>query len=70
MAQHPLEKFHFCPLCGSDRFVENNFKSKRCEACGFVYYFNPSSSTVAVIVNEKKRTTGGAQGEGTRKGHA
>lgn len=53
MAQHPLEKFHFCPLCGSDRFVENNFKSKRCEACGFVYYFNPSSSTVAVIVNEK-----------------
>lgn len=53
MAQHPLEKFHFCPLCGSDRFVENNFKSKRCGKCGFVYYFNPSSSTVAVIVNEK-----------------
>ena len=53
MAQHPLEKFRFCPLCGSDRFVENNNKSKRCEACGFVYYFNPSASTVAVIVNEK-----------------
>lgn len=53
MAHHPLAKFRFCPLCGSDRFVENNFKSKRCEACGFVYYFNPSSSTVAVIVNEK-----------------
>ena len=53
MAQHPLKKFCFCPLCGSDRFVENNNKSKRCEACGFVYYFNPSASTVAVIVNEK-----------------
>lgn len=53
MAQHLLEKFRYCPLCGSDRFVENNVKSKRCEACGFVYYFNPSSSTVAVIVNEK-----------------
>ena len=53
MAQHPLAKFRYCPLCGSGRFVENNFKSKRCEACGFVYYFNPSSSTVAVIVNEK-----------------
>ncbi|MBR1902539.1 MAG: NUDIX domain-containing protein [Bacteroidaceae bacterium] len=53
MARHPLEKFRFCPLCGSDRFVENNNKSKRCEACGFVYYFNPSASTVAVIVNEK-----------------
>lgn len=53
MAQHPLEKFRYCPLCGSEKFVENNFKSKRCEACGFVYYFNPSSSMVAVIVNEK-----------------
>ena len=53
MVQHPLEKFRYCPLCGSEKFVENNFKSKRCEACGFVYYFNPSSSTVAVIVNEK-----------------
>ncbi len=52
MAQHPLSKFRFCPLCGSKRFIENNFKSKRCEDCGFVYYFNPSSSTVAVIVNE------------------
>ena len=53
MAQHPLAKFRFCPLCGSDRFAENNFKSKRCEACGFVYYFNPCSATVAVIVNER-----------------
>jgi len=53
MPQHPLDKFRFCPLCGSDRFVVNNGKSKRCEACGFVYYFNPSASTVAVIVNEK-----------------
>ena len=53
MAQHPLEKFSYCPLCGSERFVENNVKSKRCETCGFVYYFNPSASTVAVITNEK-----------------
>lgn len=52
MKQHPLASFRFCPLCGSGRFVENNFKSKRCETCGFVYYFNPSTSTVAVIVNE------------------
>lgn len=53
MAQHPLEKFRFCPLCGSHRFVENNVKSKRCQDCGFVYYFNPSASTVAVIVNDR-----------------
>lgn len=48
---HPLHQFKFCPKCGSSHFVENNFKSKRCETCGFVYYFNPSSSTIAIIIN-------------------
>lgn len=51
--EHPLHLFKFCPICGSNKFVENNFKSKRCENCGFVYYFNPSSATAAVIVNDK-----------------
>lgn len=50
---HPLEQFKFCPKCGSNRFVENNFKSKRCEACGFVYYFNSCASTIALIINER-----------------
>jgi mutator protein MutT len=49
---HPLGQFKFCPKCGSGHFVENNFKSKRCENCGFVYYFNSSSSTIAIIINE------------------
>lgn len=52
--KHPLYQFKYCPKCGSNKFVENNFKSNRCEACGFIYYFNPSSSTVAVIINSKK----------------
>lgn len=51
---HPLAQFKYCPKCGSDRFVENNFKSKRCEDCGFVYYFNSCSSTIALIVNENR----------------
>jgi mutator protein MutT len=34
--------------------VENNFKSKRCEDCGFVYYFNSCSSTIAIIINSKQ----------------
>ncbi len=50
---HPFESFHYCPKCGSDRFVIHNFKSKHCEACGFTYYFNPSSATVAFILNDK-----------------
>ena len=50
---HPLELFKYCPKCGSSAFVENNEKSKRCEECGFVYYFNASSATVAFILNEQ-----------------
>lgn len=50
---HPLEQFKFCPKCGSEQFVINNFKSKRCENCGFVYYYNSSASTIALILNGK-----------------
>ena len=51
MEQHPLHLFKYCPRCGSNHFVENDFKSKRCGECGFVYYFNPLAATVAFIVN-------------------
>jgi mutator protein MutT len=50
---HPLDIFRYCPVCGSPNFVTNNEKSKRCADCGFVYFFNPSGATVAVIVNER-----------------
>lgn len=49
---HLLDKFRFCPLCGSNYFVVNNEKSKRCETCGFIYYMNPSAATAAFIINE------------------
>ena len=48
---HPLAQFKYCPKCGSDRFVENNFKSKKCENCGFIYYYNCCGATVALILN-------------------
>lgn len=50
--RHPLDKFKYCPKCGSDKFVVNNFKSKHCNDCGFTYYFNSSAATVAIIINE------------------
>ena len=53
MTEHPLSLFAYCPKCGSPRFEIHNEKSKRCPDCGFVYYFNPSSATVAFIVNER-----------------
>lgn len=53
MAEHPLSQFRYCPKCGSSRFGIHNEKSKQCADCGFVYYFNPSSATVAFIVNSR-----------------
>lgn len=50
---HPLEKFEFCPACGSANWREHNFKSKQCDDCGFVYYANPQSATAAFIMNSR-----------------
>jgi len=49
---HPLEPFHYCPVCGSDIFTVNDVKSKRCARCGFVYYANPSAATAAFILRD------------------
>ena len=51
--KHPLEKFLFCPVCGASRFEVSSEKSKQCGACGFEFFLNPSTSTVAIIVNTK-----------------
>lgn len=53
MKNHPLSLFAYCPRCGSSHFFVHDFKSKRCEACGFEYYFNSAAATVAFIINEK-----------------
>ena len=50
---HPLEKFEYCPMCGSHHFVANGAASKKCENCGFEYFMNPSSANVAIIRNAK-----------------
>ena len=51
--RHPLYQFQFCPVCGAKAFVEHNEKAKKCVACGFVYYFNPSSAVACFIKNAK-----------------
>lgn len=50
---HPLEKFRYCPVCGSKHFEEQDEKSKKCANCGFEYYLNPSAATAAFILNSK-----------------
>ena len=50
---HPLEKFEYCPMCGSHHFTANGAASKKCENCGFEFFMNPSASNVAIIRNAK-----------------
>ncbi|MBM6992819.1 MAG: NUDIX domain-containing protein [Prevotella sp.] len=52
---HPLSKFHYCPVCGSKHFEEQDAKSKKCDNCGFEYYLNPSAANVAFILNDKQK---------------
>ncbi|MCD8319055.1 MAG: NUDIX domain-containing protein [Paraprevotella sp.] len=66
--EHPFAQFHYCPKCGSPRFVVHNEKSKQCEDCGFVYYFNPSAATVAVILNERRELLVCRRGKEPAKG--
>ena len=65
---HPLEKFLFCPVCGSKTFSIHDFKSKQCEACGFTYYANPCSATAAFIRNERGELLVAKRGKEPAKG--
>ena len=51
--KHPLHLFGYCPRCGSNNFGVNDFKSKKCHDCGFVFYFNAIAATVAIIFNSR-----------------
>lgn len=48
---HILDKFLYCPVCGSSHFTPATEKSKRCENCGFEYFLNPSAAVAAFILN-------------------
>lgn len=52
---HPLHLFKYCPRCGSSLFRINDFKSKKCDHCGFIYYLNISAATAVFITNEQGR---------------
>lgn len=44
----PVEHFKFCPRCGVARQGEPVIPF-RCGACGFLYYFNPTSAANVII---------------------
>lgn len=55
MNTHPLSQFEYCPRCGKHTFVARNVKANRCDSCGFVYYFNPSSACALLVTDEQER---------------
>ena len=65
---HPLDKFLYCPVCGSKAFTIHNFKSKQCEACKFTYYANPCSATAVFIRNERGELLVARRGKEPAKG--
>ena len=65
---HPLDKFTFCPACGSRRWSEHNFKSKQCADCGFTYYANPCAATAAIILNPRNEMLVARRGKEPAKG--
>ena len=67
-SMHLLEKFQFCPVCGSNRFEIHTEKSKKCNNCGFTYFLNPCASTVGVILNEKGELLVARRAEDPAKG--
>lgn len=64
---HPLAQFLFCPKCGSATFRVRDAKSKKCDTCGFVYYFNPSAAT-AVFITDRERLLVAVRGKEPAKG--
>lgn len=68
LMKHPLRDFRFCPVCGSDRFVCHDDRSKRCTDCGFNFYCNASAATVAVIRNAKGEVLFARRGRQPGKG--
>ncbi len=48
-----IQKFRFCPQCGSDRLSNPHDNQLSCVHCGFIYYLNPPVSVVAILKNQQ-----------------
>ncbi len=54
-AKHPNLIFNYCPSCGSEAFQQNGDRSKKCDHCGFHFFFNTSAAVAAVITDAEGR---------------
>lgn len=63
-----LDKFRFCPVCGSQNFNDHDFKSRRCADCGFTFYFNAAAACAVIITNEQGQLLVARRAEEPQKG--
>ena len=49
-----LNRYRYCPLCGSSRFELSGVRSRRCGDCGFELYQNASAAVAAFVVDERR----------------
>jgi ADP-ribose pyrophosphatase YjhB (NUDIX family) len=53
MGAAPWQVFRFCPRCGAARAAAAQEAAPfRCEACDFLYFFNPAIAVAALILRE------------------
>ncbi len=54
MGAAPWQIFKFCPRCGvrARSSVSHGAAPFRCEACGFLYFFNPAVAVAALILRD------------------
>jgi 8-oxo-dGTP pyrophosphatase MutT (NUDIX family) len=50
---HPTKVIKYCPRCGSVRFSAVDFKSFKCDDCGFHFFINSAAAVAALIVNDE-----------------
>lgn len=43
----------YCPKCGKDSFIEDSFKSVKCQKCNFRIFLNAGAAVIAIIRNDK-----------------
>ena len=55
MSDTPWALFRFCPRCGAAHGETPRPEPFHCEACGFLFFFNPAVAVAALVVRDDGR---------------
>lgn len=51
----PLIVFKYCPKCGKNEFEQNSNTMKKCVACGYEMFRNPTIGAAALVFDDQDR---------------